>query len=1695
MKDENTGNKWLRIILKTLMWILAGLTGLVLILVLIVQLPPVQNFAAKKAVSFLSEKLHTIVRLESISIGIPKTINLKGLYLEDLQHDTLLYVARVNVGVDMFGLLKNKLNIRSVRIEGLTANVYGLYPDTTFNYNFIIDAFSTTDEKVVEQSDSEGIAIRFNDIDLQNINLRYSDTLSGLDARVNIGSFATSFEEFDLDEMVLRVSDVALTNSTVSYSQTPPLRKQAIDTTGGELPILGFRNFILENVTFRYNSPSSGSRLVATIGNFGIKADTIDLKAQRLVLENLIMTESQIDFQQFEPTLKDTVILISEVKPDTVITTRTNGWYLSLKNLDFSNNLLAYRNLKEKAVEGGLDFNNLKVSNFNLGIKDVIYNPESLSANLNNLSFKEQSGFTLNELSSHIYYDSKTAILENLKVKTPKSSLGNHIELTYNSIDDFTNSIENVGFIVSLKNSRISFEDVLMVLPELAENQQFSINRDDVVSFTGAISGTLTDVLIEDFQLTNNRSTSLSLSANLQNVTNPDLLYARVQDFSFKTSAEDIYSYTREGTIPASITIPNEIAIDALFEGYLKNFNAGLELATSFGAMNALIEMNPVEGNHEVPYDLALHIIDIDAGKILNKQDTLGPVTLAVNLKGYGMNPDSLNVLVDAVVQEAFFNGYTYKDLNIDGRIINRSFNGEIDMNDPNLDFDYKGYVNANPDSLALMFDLNLRNADLANLKLSENTFQIKGNISSDLSVKSGPNPVGFISFYNIGLKTDSLDCPIDSLIVRSEYLNDSSLITLNSEIIDARLSGDIVLAELPALISQNLNHYFEFTDPDTLSIDTTKMNLRDQKLSYSLTVNDPNIVCNNLLPGLKDFNPVTLKGSYSSFDSQILAQLSIPGLNYNGIALDSLLFDISSNEDKLDYSLGIERVHNPTVQLENFEFNGAIAENTIKYKLSAAKSDTFNVLQTSGALTKTDSLYRLIIDEPITLNNTNWRVDPDNVLTFSDAGMKAEKVILSGENQLLSIITEPAENTPLKITFENFSLGNLSTIIEKEEELVRGRLNGHFILFEINGSQAFTSNLNIDTLSFMEIPVGNIFLLAENTNVEDRFDVNMELSGFGNDLLIDGNYFARDSLQLLDMVMNINRLNLEAVEPFTFGQVRRMTGYLSGDMEINGTTDDPDLEGNISFNGVGFEAAATGAFLKLLDNTLVVRNKQFIISDLTLADSLNNEAVISGNIGFSDLTNPTLDLRLRTNDFLAMNSTSGNNGVPIYGKVLLDSDVRVKGSVTSPVVDMKVTLQDDSELTFVMPESEIVPDEGEGVIVFSDSLYKMPEREQRADTVNYNKSTIEGIKLNASITLEPKAILKMMVDPVAGDSLFVSGDANLNFSLTPGGQMNLTGTFEVNDGGYNITLNQFIKRQFRIQEGSLISWSGDIMDANVDLSAIYEIETSPLLLLEDQVDGAEEIQQNQFRNNLTFLVLLNLKGELMKPEINFDIQQPEDERGALNGMVDAKLNQLRTDESQMNKQVFALLALNRFLGQDPFESGGAPLTVESAARSSASKLLTQQFSSLSEKYIKGVDLDIGVKSFEEYNEEGMEEGRTQLQLGLSKEFLNDRVIVQVGGNVELEGERSRQNQASDIAGNVNVEYKLTPNGRYRLKGFRRIEYEDPIEGELINTGIGVSYNREFRTFRQLFWSKKRIEEWRKSRQLNEGVKTDDTNK
>src|SRR5699024_8800339 len=112
---------------------------IVLILVLLLNVPQVQNLAKDIGVKYLNKKLGTTVQLEKLAINFPNAIVIDSLYLEDQSGDTLMYSGHLFVKMDMWGLLSGDVQVDSVRLNNFYANVDRTLPDTTFNFNYIID--------------------------------------------------------------------------------------------------------------------------------------------------------------------------------------------------------------------------------------------------------------------------------------------------------------------------------------------------------------------------------------------------------------------------------------------------------------------------------------------------------------------------------------------------------------------------------------------------------------------------------------------------------------------------------------------------------------------------------------------------------------------------------------------------------------------------------------------------------------------------------------------------------------------------------------------------------------------------------------------------------------------------------------------------------------------------------------------------------------------------------------------------------------------------------------------------------------------------------------------------------------------------------------------------------------------------------------------------------------------------------------------------------------------------------------------------------------------------------------------------------------------------------------------------------------------------------------------------------------------
>ncbi|HTD40661.1 MAG TPA: translocation/assembly module TamB domain-containing protein, partial [Mucilaginibacter sp.] len=324
-----------------------------------------------------------------------------------------------------------------------------------------------------------------------------------------------------------------------------------------------------------------------------------------------------------------------------------------------------------------------------------------------------------------------------------------------------------------------------------------------------------------------------------------------------------------------------------------------------------------------------------------------------------------------------------------------------------------------------------------------------------------------------------------------------------------------------------------------------------------------------------------------------------------------------------------------------------------------------------------------------------------------------------------------------------------------------------------------------------------------------------------------------------------------------------------------------------------------------------------------------------------------------------------------------------------------------------------------------------------------------------------------IVVDQNNGDVVHLKGTAQLSGGIDPSGKTNFTGTYTVEQGSYNLSYAS-VNRKFNFKKGSTIVWTGDPTTANINFTAVYVANVPPIDLVSNQLAGTEN--QTMYKQKLPFNVDLNLKNELMKPDISFDIVLPDSSYSVspdVVNTVNSRLSQVRQDPNELNKQVLGVLVLGHFIGDNPLQSQGGSTTVESVVRNSVSSLLSDQLNRLAGNLIAGVDLNFGLTSGQDYSS-GTAQNRTDLNVGLSKRFLNDRLTVSVGNNFNLEGQNQPGQKTTDIAGNVTVNYKLSKDGRYALRVYRRDQFV-VIEGEVIETGVGFTLTVDYNRFSQIF--------------------------
>ncbi|RZL15275.1 MAG: translocation/assembly module TamB, partial [Pedobacter sp.] len=930
------------------------------------------------------------------------------------------------------------------------------------------------------------------------------------------------------------------------------------------------------------------------------------------------------------------------------------------------------------------------------------------------------------------------------------------------------------------------------------------------------------------------------------------------------------------------------------------------------------------------------------------------------------------------------------------------------------------------------------RQADLQQLNFATTEFKVAGNIKADIITADPDHLNGDVFATGLQIVKEGRRINVDTISIHSVATARTDSLKVRSEILSLDVDGDYQLTKVGNAIINQVNKYYSFG---------TVVPVPDQRIRFKLNIYNSKLL-KDFVPTLTTFSPGTITGLIDTQKDSLRLNASFPQVVYGDLKVDSTRLTVSNTNNSLDYALYVKSIQNPTLQLYTSEISGNAANNELALNILLRDSKRKDRYALSGLFNAINKDYRFKMDpKRLLLNYQQWTVNPDNFIQFGESGIIANNFNLSQGSQLLRVNSESQQpNSPLNIELRNFRIETLTSFAETDSTLVGGAINGTATVKDLPSNPKFEANLNVTQLRYKKDNLGDL-RIAVNNNTANAFEVNAALSGI-HELRVNGFYYTAPQ-SALDLDLTISKLDLKELESVSGGQIRQGTGTITGQLSVKGSLASPSVIGDIRFNQAGFNIKYVNSYFRVPDETINISGEGIRFNSFTLIDSLNKKAVIDGMVYTKDFRNYRFGLDITTDNFRALNSTEKDNEL-IYGTVFISTNLKVRGDLNQPEVSGNVNVNEGTKFFFALPADDPAVIEQSGIVQFIDEDAPPFNGKVALNVDSLTRSPMKGMNLSVNVEIDKEAELNVVVDPSNGDALRVKGQGSLNATIDPSGKTSLTGRYELTDGSYNLSVGGLSRKEFKIQPGSTIIWTGEPTSADINITAVYEVNTAAIDLVADQVESMDASVRNTYKQKLPFQVFLYLTGELLKPTIAFKIDLPENERGGTVGYAAyAKLQQVNSNESELNKQVFALLALNRFISENPFQSLAGGTSTSSLARQSVSKLLTEQLNNLASDLIKGVDINLGVNSSEDYSS-GTLENRTDLEVGLSKRLLNDRLTISVGSTFGIEGSRPANQSSSNIAGNINVEYLLSADGRYRLRFYRRNETEAVVEGQII---------------------------------------------
>ena len=1684
--------------LKIILYIVCSVIFLLLGAVIYLNSQWGQNFVRGKAEAFLNTKLKTVVHIGHLGYGLPKYIVLDDVLFLDEAKDTLLYAGELKIDVAMLKLIHKNVDVQQLVLRGVHAHIYRNRPDTTYNFSYIITAFTGNKSKDTKPKDTtaSSLQIDLDHVKFDDVHVRFDDYTGGMRLAVDLEHLDLRMKKLDFDQMLFHIKSLDVAGLQTTFSQDSsylPVKRQ--DTSKTRLQLIA-DNMDVQRVGFQYSDALHKLLFGLKLGSANLQLNKFSLADNVIDVKKLVLDNSDIALAMgalsTAPAFVDTL-----VKIDTTV-----GWHITAGDVSIAGVNFKMDNNSVKRQASGMDYAHMYFRNTVLNMHDLLYTSDTIAGDIRHFAGTEQCGLDVKELRTRFQYDPQGATLRNLYLKTPATTLQDHIEVHYPSLTALQKRTQSLQLLLDVKNSTVGLSDVLLFVPQLKDQEIFKKYKNTSIKLEAAITGPLDNVNIAHLFAAGMGNTEVSLNGRLSGLPEPRNLSYNLHITRFISSRKDVASIVPDSVL-SSVRLPDKFGIMGQIAGTELDYNTDVVLVSTDGRAYIKGSLLTSPGKNKERYDLFVKTDGLNIGRILKKDSLMGEVSANIKIKGQSFDVKTMVAAVDGEIPHAEMKGYNYHDLKLHAKIEAQIGNIDFSSADSNFRVKLNGRADFTGKYAAVKADIRLDSMDFRALKLYSTELRTRGVIHLDFPELNPDYPRGTFMWRQPIVTTNGKRYYLDSMYVISRPSEDTGQnIVANFDVLQATITGKTPLTKIAAIVEDHINRHYTFpakdsakSSPDSLqnniavnkpkTKDTTIMP-QDYKLNLQAHITDKPLL-HSLLPGLTSLDSIHIDGSLTP--RNLTLNVMLPNVVYGASTIQNGIVQVRGTDSALIYKITADQFTQSSLSLWYADIHGNLDQNTVTANISLSDSTKKEQFAIMASMQKIGDTQVIQLQKGLKLNYNVWDVAVPNRITFANNGFYISNFQISNKDQYIKANSAQLQiNAPLKVEMNNFMLSNVTGIMSRNDSLlVDGMLNGSIQVQHFSPQIQLTSDLTIKNLSVLGDTLGNLQLQVSNTNA-NALDTKLKLTGQGNDIALTGSYYLQPSDgNDFNFDLAVNTLAVRSFQTIAQNQIRNSSGYIRGDLKVQGTPSAPEITGALHTDSLVTTISQLNATFRMPSEKIEFTTNTISFNNFTIHDSADNKAVFNGSINTTDFSNLALDLKVNATNWRAVHSKSSDNK-SFYGDLLLTTNLDIKGTPSAPFVDGNLKILKGTDFTVVTPESDPEIEASKGIVAFvnmKDTGRLNVLLPKIKDTVHKHKLAA-GSDINVNITVDKSAQFTLIIDQASGDFLKVKGDASLNAAVTPGGTLTLAGSYDLHDGAYQMNYN-FIKRKFIIKDGSTVTFAGDpVKGTSLDVTAVYEANVAPYDLVERQVP--DPAQLNYYKQNLPFDVDLHLKGQILKPAITFDVILPDNKVYPLASdqieLIQGKLNQVRMDTSELNKQVFAILILNRFVSDDPFSSGASE-GLGFTALQSVSTFIGEQLNQVAGKLIKGIDISADLQTTEDYTT-GDGRQRTDLNLAASKSLLNDRLKLTIGNDFELEGPQTNNNNQSNLVpSNLAADYLLTADGKYSMRAYRKNYDEGVLEGYVTETGLNFIVSLDYNNFKSAFRKKKKEQSDTTGKQTN----------